>query len=234
MKKNKKSILIVLLIAIVVVGVIVISSLLGGNASNNSVVDSDGKVKTGSNASYSVAREQLDKQIVDDFIESLESDEEIDMSKLDPEQGYNFEDDIMEGEGDDISPLDDEGVVNNNDNSNLYCTDETSSRQYWVTWEQNNVEDMYYYKDTFMDDMIIGLLSGNIKSCPMITAGVQDTYANGILPQNKSVEVVSVDTNSCTAVASVIFMDDTVKNYNISYSLNSDDEVNNFTVVEGK
>lgn len=231
--KNKKLILVGLIVVVIVGGVIALGSILGNNASDDVVVDSNGKVRTGSNASYAVSREDSDNQLVNDYVKSLESTE-FDTEKLDPNLGYNIEyskDDSKNDSKESVSENTTEQPIQNN-NLNLYHVDEEASKQYWIAWEQANVEDMYFYRDKFMTDMVVGLLSGNIKYCPMVSSSVQDNYANGFIPQSLSVDVTSIDTENCTAVASVKFTDESVKNYSIRYSLNSEKVVTEFIVTE--
>lgn len=232
--KNKKLILVGLVVVAIVGGVIALGSILGNNASDDVVVDSNGKVRTGSNASYAVSREDSDNQLVNDYVESLESTD-IDTEKLDPNLGYNIEyskDDSNNDSKESISENTTTEQPIQNDTLNLYHVDEETSKQYWIAWEQANVEDMYFYRDKFMTDMVVGLLSGNIKYCPMISSSAQDKYANGFIPQSLSVNVTSIDTENCIAVASVKFTDESVKNYNIRYSLNSEKVVTEFIVTE--
>ena len=224
--KSKKIIFFGLVTIGLISGVVLLGTILGKNSTDDVVVDSSGKVREGSNASYAVARETEDNQLVKEFLSKVEENK----NKIYNEDTDEYEYKESETKPDGIEVEEQESLDNN---LSLYHVDEDTSRQYWISWEQSNVDDMYYYSDDFMPDMIVGLLAGNIKYCPMITSDVQSKYKDGIIPQSSSVSVSTIDTENCNATVVVVFTDNSTKTYNISYHLNSMYIVDEFTVSEG-
>lgn len=259
---KKSGILAGVVIASLFIGVSIAGTILGNRASmSKEVVDMNGDVREGSNAAYAVAREEFDSSVANDFIESVKNGSSVSKIDKDAFYPFDYDvyeeavntvgyddstesdiqveesnNDTVVDDTNESEPLNEEQVEetkdNKVDNSVPFAHSSEDSLNYWIDWEGKNIDDVYYYDDRFMPDMIVGLLSGYIEYCPMLDSVFAKNHQYGIIPENKNVEVLSIDTSSCSAEVKVTFTDNSTKNYDITYSLDSDECLSSFNATE--